>query len=283
MRWGAEGGCNPQTAKSVASGSVVPKRHSAPEPSAVPRGSRFIADWAVRTRVLLRQFPGPKGKSATRPADRVRHPRVRESGTVRTGGSRVAHVVRKRPRTRPRPPSSPSPLRSPSGHTIAASTRSQSWRTTRPVSGRRTPAFEIASARRGNPLTVAPMLPPRRAMCLRRRLLPVIRAKVGKHWIARPRLMLSLSKQRCCTSTPTSSCTDSRTAPAMQRSRARRRDEWSSSTARARPSPSGCSEGQGLWQSPRTKNLPLAFESRVGSTVRPGRRSERSLWICGGG
>ena len=83
------------------------------------------------------------------------------------------------------------------------------------------------------PLTVAPMLRPRRAMCVRRRLLPVIRAKVGKHWIARPRLMLCLWKQRCCTSTPTSSCTDSRTAPAMQRPRARRRDEWSSSDPRA--------------------------------------------------
>jgi hypothetical protein len=65
------------------------------------------------------------------------------------------------------------------------------------------------------PLTVAPMLRPRRATCVRRRLLPVIRAKVGKHWIARPRLMLCLCKQRCSTSTPTSSCTDSRTAPAM--------------------------------------------------------------------
>ena len=84
------------------------------------------------------------------------------------------------------------------------------------------------------PLTVAPMLRPRRAMCVRRRLLPVIHAKVGKHWIARPRLMLCLWKQRCCTSTPTSSCTDSRTAPAMQRSRARRRDECSSSGPGAR-------------------------------------------------
>ena len=81
------------------------------------------------------------------------------------------------------------------------------------------------------PLTVAPMLRPRRAMCVRHRLLPVIRAKVGKHWIARPRLMLCLWKQRCFTSTPTSICTDSRTAPAMQRSRARRRDECSSSRA----------------------------------------------------
>jgi hypothetical protein len=35
--------------------------------------------------------------------------------------------------------------------------------------------------------------------------------------------------QRRCTSTPTSSCTSSRTAPAMQRSRPRRRDDWSSS------------------------------------------------------
>ncbi len=80
-------------------------------------------------------------------------------------------------------------------------------------------------------LTAAPMLRPRRAMCVRHRLPPVIRAKVGKHWIARPRLMLCLWKQRCCTSTPTSSCTDSRTAPAMQRSRARRRDECSSSNS----------------------------------------------------
>ena len=45
-------------------------------------------------------------------------------------------------------------------------------------------------------------------MCARRRLPLVIRAKVGKHRIARPRLMLCLWKQRCCTSTPTSSCTD---------------------------------------------------------------------------
>ena len=79
------------------------------------------------------------------------------------------------------------------------------------------------------PLTVAPMLRPRRAMCVRRRLLPVIRVKVGKHWIARPRLMLCLWKQRCCTSSPTSGCTDSRTAPAMQRPRARGRNECSSS------------------------------------------------------
>ena len=66
-------------------------------------------------------------------------------------------------------------------------------------------------------------------MCARRRLPLVIRAKVGKHRIARPRLMLCLWKQRCCTSTPTSSCTDLASAPAMERSRARRRDEWSSS------------------------------------------------------
>jgi hypothetical protein len=71
----------------------------------------------------------------------------------------------------------------------------------------------------------------RGAMCVRRRLLPVIRPEADKHWIARPRLMLCVWKQRCCTSTPTSSCTDSRTATAMQRSRVRRRDEWSSSNA----------------------------------------------------
>ena len=41
-------------------------------------------------------------------------------------------------------------------------------------------------------LTAAPMLRSRRAMCVRHRLLPVIPAKVGKHWIARPRLMLCL-------------------------------------------------------------------------------------------
>jgi hypothetical protein len=40
------------------------------------------------------------------------------------------------------------------------------------------------------------MLRPRRATCVQRRLLPVIRAQVGKHWIARPRLMLCLWKQR---------------------------------------------------------------------------------------
>jgi WD40 repeat protein len=44
------------------------------------------------------------------------------------------------------------------------------------------------------PLTVAPMLRPRHAMCVRRRLLPVVRAKVGKHWIARPRLMRRRSR-----------------------------------------------------------------------------------------
>ena len=87
------------------------------------------------------------------------------------------------------------------------------------------------------PLTVAPMLRPRRAICVRRRLPPVIRATVGKHWIARPRLMLCLWKQRCCTSAPTASCTDSRTTPAMQRSRARRRDECSSSQASATVTP----------------------------------------------
>ena len=43
------------------------------------------------------------------------------------------------------------------------------------------------------------MLRPRRAMCVRHRLLAVVRAKVGKHWIA-PRLMLCLWKQRCCSS-----------------------------------------------------------------------------------
>jgi hypothetical protein len=48
-------------------------------------------------------------------------------------------------------------------------------------------------------LTVAPMLRPRRAMCVRHRLLAVVRTKVGKHWIA-PRLMLCLWKQRCCSS-----------------------------------------------------------------------------------
>ena len=75
--------------------------------------------------------------------------------------------------------------------------------------------------------------PPAARDVLRRRWLRVIRANVGKRWIARPRLMLCLCKQRCCTSRPTSSCTDSRTAPAMQRSRARRRDERSSSNASA--------------------------------------------------
>jgi hypothetical protein len=97
----------------------------------------------------------------------------------------------------------------------------------RPVSGRRTPAFGIASAWRGSPLTVATMLRPRRGTCVLRRLLPVIRAKVGKHWTARLPLLLCLSKQCCWTSTPTSSQTDSRTAPAMQPFRPRRRGDWS--------------------------------------------------------
>ena len=105
------------------------------------------------------------------------------------------------------------------------------WRSMRPVSGRRTPAFGIASAWRGSPLTVATMLRPRRGTCVWRRLLPVIRAKVGKHWTVRAPLMLCLSKQCCCTSTPTSSRTDSRTAPAMQPSRPRRRGDWLSSKA----------------------------------------------------
>ena len=80
-------------------------------------------------------------------------------------------------------------------------------------------------------LTVAPTLRPRRGTCVWRRLLPVIRAKVGKHWTVRAPLMLCLSKQCCCTSTPTSSRTDSRTAPAMQPSRPRRRGDWLSSKA----------------------------------------------------
>ncbi len=42
------------------------------------------------------------------------------------------------------------------------------------------------------PLTVAPMLRPRRAMCVRRRLLPVIRTKVGKHWSSAVALALPL-------------------------------------------------------------------------------------------
>ena len=94
--------------------------------------------------------------------------------------------------------------------------------------------FEIISAA-WQPLTVAPILRRRRAMCLRRRLLLVIRGgRPGKHWIARPRLMRRLVKQRCCTSTPTSSCTYFCTAPAMQRSRARRRDQRSLTACRPR-------------------------------------------------
>jgi hypothetical protein len=98
-----------------------------------------------------------------------------------------------------------------------SSARSETWRTTCHVSGQRTPASSLHRRGVGSPLTVAPMLRPRRATCVRRRLLPVIRAKVGEHWIARPRLMLCVWKQRCCTSTPTSSGIDSRTAPAMSR------------------------------------------------------------------
>jgi hypothetical protein len=41
--------------------------------------------------------------------------------------------------------------------------------------------------------------PARRAMSVRRRLLPGHPRDVGKHWIARPRPMLSHWKQRCCT------------------------------------------------------------------------------------
>jgi hypothetical protein len=41
------------------------------------------------------------------------------------------------------------------------------------------------------PLTVGPMLRRRRATSVRRRLLPVIRTKVSKHWTARPRLLLA--------------------------------------------------------------------------------------------
>ena len=93
--------------------------------------------------------------------------------------------------------------------------------------------FRDCVAAAWRPLTVAPMLRPRRATCVRRRLLPVIRAEVGQALDRSARLMLCLWKQRCRTSTPTSSCTDSRTAPAMQRPRARRRGEWSSSRARA--------------------------------------------------
>ena len=76
-------------------------------------------------------------------------------------------------------------------------------------------------------LTAAPMLGPPHAICVPCRLLPILRAKVGKHWIAQATLVLCLWKQCCCTSTRTSSSTDSdsRAAPAMQRSRARRRDE----------------------------------------------------------
>ena len=46
-------------------------------------------------------------------------------------------------------------------------------------------------------------------------------------------LCFPLWKQRCHASTRISSCAHSLTAPAMQRSRARRRDEWSSSVGEA--------------------------------------------------
>jgi hypothetical protein len=67
--------------------------------------------------------------------------------------------------------------------------------------------------RGGQTLLVASMLGPPHTMCVPCGLLPVIRADVGKHRIARPRLALCLPMQCCCTSTPAPSSTDSRTAP----------------------------------------------------------------------
>ena len=82
-------------------------------------------------------------------------------------------------------------------------------------------------------LTVDPMLRPRRAMCVRRRLLAVIRAKVGKHWIARPRLMLCLWKAALLHLDTDFELHRLSHRPAMQRSRARRRDECSLSLTEA--------------------------------------------------
>ena len=72
-------------------------------------------------------------------------------------------------------------------------------------------------------------------MCVRRRLLPVIRAKIA----STGSLMLCLWTQRCRTSTPTSSCTDSHIIAGIHRPHARRRDECSSSNATTR-SPASC-------------------------------------------
>ena len=122
----------------------------------------------------------------------------------------------------------PTIRRSPAVTTTRSARLSLPWLTTRPVSSRRTPAFEIASTRRSNPGLLLP--------CSSRGARCVCGAAGSGHPRERGQALdrsaaadaLPL-KQRCCTSTPTSSCTDSRTAPAMQRSRARRRDEWSSS------------------------------------------------------
>ena len=95
------------------------------------------------------------------------------------------------------------------------------------------------------PLTVAPMLRPRRNVCAA----PVAPGHPREGGQAPDRtaaLMLCLWKQRCCTSTPTSSCTDSRTAPAMERSRARRRDECSSSKAAVGVGSNAASTGSSL-------------------------------------
>jgi hypothetical protein len=62
------------------------------------------------------------------------------------------------------------------------------------------------------PLTVARMLRPRRAMCVRRRLLPVIRAEVGQALDRSAAADACLRKQPCCASTSPSSFTNSRTA-----------------------------------------------------------------------
>jgi hypothetical protein len=74
--------------------------------------------------------------------------------------------------------------------------------------------------------------------------------ELGKHRIAQPRLMFCLWKQRCCTSTPTSSCTDSRTAPAMQSGLAPD-DETSADRPFHKPG-AGCAACPRGWRSRRT-------------------------------
>jgi hypothetical protein len=143
-----------------------------------------------------------------------------------------------------------------------------------PCVGRADACFEIASARRWQPLTVARMLRPRRAVlsgalalghpCEGGRPLDRSAATDAVPW-----------KQCCSTSTPTSSGTGFRTAPAVQRSRARRRGARSSSKRAAGVSRNSSQQQLLLL---RHDGMTCSSVKREATAQGPGRSRAARIW-----